>query len=371
MFIKENCDIIKKDLLSKYSDNEGVEVMRIGILCPSEIAFRRFLPALQKCDNYEYIGVAVANVKEWFGEEASPEDDKCQSVIRKEYEKAENFQKQYGGKIFSSYQELITDEKIEAVYIPLPPALHYKWAKLALENGKNVLVEKPATTKLEWTEELIDLANEKNLALHENYMFAFHNQLDKIKEIVESGELGDVRLYRINFGFPRRAKNDFRYAKALGGGALLDCGGYTLKYASMLLGDSAEIAYAHMNYIDEFDVDLYGSAALINKKGDTVQIAFGMDNSYKCELEIWGSQRCLKSGRILTAPAGFVPNYTITDNDGTKTEDLPADVTFYKSLQHFSKCVEDEYTRKANYDAIKRQAALVDEFVKKAGNYGE
>lgn len=346
--------------------------MKIGILCPSEIAFRRFLPALKECDNYEYVGVAVADIEEWFGSKPSPEDEeKCQAVIKKEYEKAENFQSQYGGEIFSSYKELITSDETEAVYIPLPPALHYKWAKMALENGKHVLVEKPATINLEWTDDLIEIAKKKGLALHENYMFAFHDQLKRIKEIVDSGELGDVRLYRINFGFPRRAKNDFRYTKALGGGALLDCGGYTLKYASMLLGDTAEIAYAHLNYTDEFDVDLYGSAALINKDGETVQVSFGMDNSYKCELEIWGSRSCLTSGRILTAPAGFVPNYTITSNDGTKTENLPADDTFYKSLQHFNKCIEDDNTRENNYNTIRRQAVLVDQFVKKAEVYGK
>lgn len=346
--------------------------MKIGILCPSEIAFRRFLPALKECENYEYVGVAAADIEEWFGAKPTPEnEEKCKAVIEKEHAKAETFQEQYGGKIFSSYKELISSNEIDAIYIPLPPALHYKWAKMALENGKHVLVEKPATTDLECTDELIKIAKEKELALHENYMFAFHDQLKKIQEIVNSGELGDVRLYRINFGFPRRAKNDFRYAKALGGGALLDCGGYTLKYASMLLGDSAEIAYANLNYTDEFDVDLYGSAALINKNGETVQVSFGMDNSYKCELEIWGSHSSLTSGRILTAPAGFTPTYTITSNDGTRTENLPADDTFYKSLQHFSKCIEEKDVRENNYRTIRRQAALVDEFVKKAGVYGK
>lgn len=346
---------------------KGEKKMKIGILCPSEIAFRRFLPALQKCEDYQYIGVAVADVEEWFGR--TPEEvgkDKYEPVLAKEREKAETFEKQYGGKIFSSYRELIQSDETEAVYIPLPPALHYKWAKLALECGKHVLVEKPSTTDAGHTAELVEIAKKNGLALHENYMFAFHDQLKAINNIVEQGILGDVRLYRINFGFPRRAKNDFRYVKALGGGALLDCGGYTLKYASMLLGSTARIAYSHLNYTDEFDVDLYGSAAMINDQGVTVQISFGMDNSYKCELEIWGSEGCLTTGRILTAPAGFVPNYKIVKGQEVITENLPADDTFYKSLQHFKKCIENQETRIDTYQTIQRQADLVEEFIKKA-----
>ena len=121
-------------------------------------------------------------------------------------------------------------------------------------------------------------------------MFAFHNQLKEIAQIIERGEIGDVRLYRISFGFPQRAVNDFRYNKELGGGALIDAGGYTIKYAAMLLGETAHITAAQMNYTDEFEVDIYGSATLVNQDGATAQIAFGMDNSYKCELEVWGSK---------------------------------------------------------------------------------
>lgn len=345
-------------------------MIRIGILCPSEIAFRRFLPALGNCKEFSYVGVAVASSDEWFGD-AKPEEAVCKAVLEKELEKAKSFQESYGGKVFSSYAELIENDEIDAVYIPLPPALHYKWAKKALLSGKHVMVEKPATTENAKTEELITLASERGLALHENYMFAFHKQLEEINDIVANKMLGDVRLYRINFGFPRRAKNDFRYVKKLGGGALLDCGGYTLKYASMLLGKTAKVAYACLNYTDEFDVDLYGSAALVNDAGQTVQVSFGMDNSYKCELEVWGSTATLHTGRVLTAPAGFVPSYTITNNQGTQSGTFSADDTFSKSLERFLNCVKDETVRKDNYEVLHRQALLVDEFLKKAVSYGK
>ena len=330
--------------------------VRIGIICPSEIAFRRFMPAIQKLDCAEYIGVAHASAKEWFGDNEPDE-----ALLLSEKAKAENFRKEYGGKVFDSYAELLTSSDVDAVYLPLPPALHYRWAKEALTRGKHIFLEKPSTTSCADTEDLINTAKDKRLAVHENYMFAFHKQIAEIQDIIASGKLGDVRLYRIAFGFPQRAKNDFRYNKSLGGGALLDCGGYTIKLATMLLGETAKIAYSNLNYTDGFDVDIYGSAAMINDSGTTAQLSFGMDNSYKCELEVWGSKGFLRTGRILTAPDGFEPTAEITIGNEAETVKLSADDTFGKSIKHFCRCVQDAKAREENYKKILKQAELVDE----------
>lgn len=336
--------------------------MKIGIICPSEIALRRFMPALQQIPELEFVGLGVCNAEERFGSEM-PEIGIVEDVLSAEREKAKVFTEQYGGKIFDSYTSIVHSDEIEALYIPLPPALHYRWAKEALESGKHVLVEKPSTISVATTRELTEIAQKRGLALHENYMFAFHEQLDAIDSIIKSGELGDLRLYRISFGFPRRAANDFRYNKNLGGGALIDAGGYTIKYAARLLGDTAKLRYAQMNYIDEFDVDVYGSAAMINEEGVTAQIAFGMDNNYKCELEAWCSKGCLTTGRVLTAPVGFVPQVTIRKGNEDEVRELPADDAFGKSIRHFLSCVFDNTIREKNYLEICRQAELVEEFL--------
>ena len=341
--------------------------MRIGVICPSEIAIRRFMPALQKSDFFKFVGLGVFSKEERFGKQVDM-DDIFQAALKLEKEKAQVFINQYGGRIFNSYTDIVTSTEIDAIYIPLPPALHYKWAKMALEHGKHVLVEKPSTIFERDTQNLIKIADEKGLALHENYMFAFHEQLDAIEHIIQSGEIGEVRLYRVSFGFPRRPANDFRYNKALGGGALIDAGGYTIRYATRLLGKTVRLAYAQSNYIpDEFEVDMYGSAALINDEGVTVQVAFGMDNNYKCELEAWGSKGCLSTGRVLTAPAGFIPVATIRKGNEDEIIELPADDAFLKSINHFVKCIQNEETRKRNYGIIAKQAKLVDEFKNLAG----
>ena len=116
-------------------------MIRIGIICPSEIAFRRFLPSLQKAkDDFEFAGVAIASAKEWFGDLTQVSNEAIEEQQNRERAKAQTFIDQYGGKIYEGYQTIIESEDVDAMYIPLPPALHYNWAKMALEHNKHVFV---------------------------------------------------------------------------------------------------------------------------------------------------------------------------------------------------------------------------------------
>lgn len=343
-------------------------MIRIGIICPSEIAFRRFMPALKKVEGkIQFAGIGYASPDEWFGDISIIPSEAIKAQQERERSKAQIFIDAYEGMIYDGYQRLIESAEIDAVYLPLPPALHYKWAKMALEKGKHVFVEKPSTTCLADTDELINIAVEKNLALHENYMFVYHDQLKALDDVVKSGEIGDVRLYRISFGFPLRQKNDFRYNKALGGGALLDAGGYTMKYANYLLGDTARVTTAQVNNIDGYEVEMFGSCTMVNNKGLTAQLAFGMDNDYKCEVEIWGSKGSITSNRILTAPEGFVPSYTIKKNQEFETRSLPSDDAFLKSILRFEQCIQLESVRKENYKILHHQESLVEQFKELTG----
>lgn len=338
-------------------------MIRIGIICPSEIAFRRFLPSLLEAKEcFKFMAVGIASPEEWFGDISNVSTHTIVEQQSSEMSKATTFTDQFGGKVILSYEALVLSPDIDAIYCPLPPALHHKWAKLALENKKHVFVEKPSTTSLIDTEDLIAIASKNSLALHENYMFIFHSQLEEIDKVVKSGEIGDVRLYRITFGFPSRSANDFRYNKALGGGALLDAGGYCLKYANFLLGGDANITTAQANYLNGFEVDMYGSATMVNNKGEIAQIAFGMNNDYRCEIEIWGSLGTITSGRIFTAPNGFAPTYTIKKNQDIETRKLSSDDAFLKSILHFGACINNENTRTENYKLLRKQMQLVEQF---------
>lgn len=333
---------------------------RIGIICPSEIAFRRFLPSLKRVEEFEFAGVAIASPEEWAGD--GKVTDTTLSIIEEERAKAQTFVDAYGGKIFEGYQNIIESPEVDIVYLPLPPALHFMWAKKVLEAGKHAYVEKPFTTSLADTQSLLAIAREKGLAVHENYMFIFHKQLQAVNDIIASGEIGKVRQYRISFGFPRRAATDFRYNKALGGGALLDAGGYCMKYASWLLGDSARLVCANACHEQEWEVDIFGSATMVNDEGITCQLSFGMDCDYKCELEAWGSTGTLTTGRILTAPDGLEPDVVIKHNQDFETRKLPSDFAFEKSIRRFLDCLCDSTVREENYKIIERQASFVERY---------
>lgn len=340
--------------------------MRVGIICPSEIAFRRFLPSLQKVNEFSFAGVAIATPEEWTGDGKVTEN--TLAIIENERKKAQTFIDNYGGKIYEGYKTLITSPEVDVVYLPLPPALHFKWAKLALESGKHAYVEKPFTTNLEDTQTLLNIARKNHLAVHENYMFIYHQQLQAIQDMIVQGEIGKVRQYRVSFGFPRRAANDFRYNKALGGGALLDAGGYCMKYASWLLGNTAKLICANSYYEPDYEVDIFGSCTMTNDEGTIVQMSFGMDCDYKCELEVWGSTGTLTTGRVLTAPDDLEPDMVIKHNQEYITKKLPADNAFEKSIRRFYACLTSDAVREDNYRTIERQSSFVSEFKKLSKN---
>lgn len=319
-------------------------MFRIGILGAADIAYNKFMPALEKLEGVECAGVA-SNTPE----------------------KLNRFIQKYTVKVYPSYDAVIADENVDCVYIPLPPAFHYEWAKKALIAGKHVFLEKPSTIKAAHTKELAGLAAERGLVLQENYMFQYHAQLKAISDIIASGELGKVRLYRTSFGFPRRPGRDFRYIKELGGGTMLDNGGYTIKLASILLGDSIRLTASHLDYDEQTGVDIFGCAEFVNDEGVVVQAAFGMDCQYQCSLEVWGSLGRLTTGRIYTATDGLKLSAVLESGSGTSQIELPADDHFARSIECFVRAVSEESLRRELYKGCIRQAELV-EAIKEQGN---
>lgn len=310
--------------------------MRIGILGTADIAFRRFLPALKKCPGTEYAGVASRTPK-----------------------KAMQFMETYGGQAYPSYDALLEDSSIDAVYVPLPPALHYEWGLKVLEAGKHLFMEKPFTICLDKTEELLRLAEERRLAVNENYMFLCHRQLQKVKDLIADGTLGELRLIRAAFGFPKRDGDDFRYNKALGGGALLDCGGYPVRLALELLGESAKVTQAQLVQPKGYEVDLFGNAVLANEHGLCAQISFGMDNHYQCQLEVWGSKATLVASRIFTAGPEVSPSLLLRTAAGEEQIMLEPDDQFLGSIRKLEGLINGTESNILQRDLIRVQAKCV------------
>lgn len=313
--------------------------IRIGVLGAANIAVRSVIPAIISLKNqYDFIGVASRN----------PE-----SI---------NNEQQY--EAIEGYENLLNNDSLNAVYIPLPNSLHYEWVKKSLEKGLHVLVEKSLGCSYKEVLELNETAKNKNLVLVENFQFRFHSQLQYILDVLKKGVLGDLRIVRSAFCFPPFPdKNNIRYKKNLGGGALLDAGAYPVKLSQILLGNDIQVTSAVLNKNEKLDVDIWGGAFLKQKNGELFsQIAFGFDNYYQCNVEIIGAKGKLYTNRIFTAGENLEPTMILeTNSDGYKKIQLKPDNHFKNMLIHFSNLISGVKNREQEYIDNVNQARLLEE----------
>lgn len=144
---------------------------------------------------------------------------------------------------YGSYEQLVTDPEVEAVYVATPHAQHAAVVELALAAGKAVLCEKPLTAALEETERLVDLARTSGAFLMEGMWMRFNPLVRRLHDLVHDGALGEPRVLHASFGLAAGPDPAGRlWAPALGGGALLDLGVYTVDLARLLLGDPVHVS---------------------------------------------------------------------------------------------------------------------------------
>ncbi|KAJ3812505.1 NAD(P)-binding protein [Lentinula aff. lateritia] len=156
------------------------------------------------------------------------------AVAARDQGKAENFAKQHGiAKVYGGsdgYQQLLDDPEVDAIYNPLPNGLHFEWTMKALLAGKHVLCEKPMADTADEVKQMFDLAEKKGLVLLEAFHYRFHPSIQRAKAILDSGELGKIKSIDLKFalaaGFMK--DSDIRFNLALGGGAMMDLGCYSL-----------------------------------------------------------------------------------------------------------------------------------------------
>ena len=235
-------------------------ILQIGILGCSSFAMRSMIPAIKNM----------------------PEQFNLIAIASRTEEKSKVCANKMGIKqSFDSYDKLLNFDCLDAVYIPLPNSLHFRWVEKALERGLHVLVEKSMACSLEEVKYLNELSLKSNLVLVENFQFRFHKQLAVIQKMVSDGVIGTLRCVRSSFGFPPFPDvSNIRYKKELGGGALFDVGAYPIKIAQIFLGHDIEVSAASLCFDNQKEVDIWGGAYLNQKKGSLfAEIAFGFDKT--------------------------------------------------------------------------------------------
>ncbi|MFJ2773223.1 Gfo/Idh/MocA family protein [Streptomyces sp. NPDC087300] len=317
-----------------------MKTIRIGVLGCADIARRRMLPAMAARD-----GVRVA------------------AVASRDAARARQLAAPYDARPVTGYAELVERDDIDAVYVPLPAALHERWTEAALRAGKHVLAEKPLTTASAATGRLVELAAASGLALMENVMFVHHSQHAAVAKLVAEGAIGELRAFRAEFAIPRLPDDDIRHRPELGGGALWDVGVYPVRAALHFLGDGLDVLGATLTEGPGRAVDTAGAALLSTPDGVSAQLTFGLDHAYRSAYEIGGSLGRLTVERAFTPPAGHRPCVRIERRTGTEEIVLPPDDQVAATVGAFAAAVR---SGAAPDPVLVEQARLLDEVRERA-----
>ncbi|SFX77417.1 Gfo/Idh/MocA family oxidoreductase (plasmid) [Streptomyces atratus] len=316
---------------------EETHPLRMGVMGCADIAWRRTLPAL--------VADAAIDVT---------------AIASRSLGRATEFTDRFGGVPLAGYDVLLARPDVEAVYIPLPGMLHAEWVERALEAGKHVLAEKPMTASPTLTARLIEVARARGLVLLENYMFLHHSQHAAVREVIDSGVIGEVRGFSSDFTIPPKPDGDIRYQPQVGGGAFLDFGGYPVRAALHFLGGELDVVGAVFRQYGARDVVMSGSVLLCTPQGVPAQLTFGMEHSYRTSYEIRGSEGRLFLDRAFTPPESYQPVLRIERQNHREERVLPADHQFANVIAFFADAVRRDDELRLQQQETLKQAWLIE-----------
>jgi predicted dehydrogenase len=202
------------------------------------------------------------------------------------YAQANGIERAYG-----SYDELLADPDVDVVYVSLPNGMHVEWSTRALEAGKHVLCEKPLSRSSAEVEQLFDLAAARGLHLSEAFMYRHHPQTLRLKQLVQEGAIGELRLIRGHFSF-NCDPSDPRMACDLKGGGLMDVGCYPVSIARYLAGEPERVSAEQLLGGDGVDVVMAG--VLRFPGGVIAHFDSGLAMPLRTDVEVVGSGGVLR-----------------------------------------------------------------------------
>lgn len=244
------------------------------------------------------------------------DDANLLAVASRSIEKAHEFSKKFNvPKYYQSYDELVQDPDVDLVYIGTPNICHYENILLCLNNGKNVVCEKPFTINHKQALELVKLAKEKNLFLMEAHKSYFLPGIKKIKELINSDTIGDIVSIKADFCFNPPPHIEYRiFDPNLGGGALLDVGGYLISFAIYLSGYPVEIS--SNSVIGKTGVDIFNEIELTHPSGSVSKLSCGINQSAPREAIITGTKGYIK----VHEPFHQAPKLTVKSGENDSIE---------------------------------------------------
>jgi predicted dehydrogenase len=278
--------------------------VRWGVLGVAKIATQKVIPAMQRGIWSEITGIA------------SRDPEKARRAATHL-----NIPKSYG-----SYEEMLADPDIEAVYNPLPNHLHVPWSIRAAEAGKHVLCEKPISLTVAECRTLMDARDRTGVKIGEAFMVRTHPHWLRARDIVRSGEIGDLRGITCAFSYFNRDPSNVRNVDGWGGGGLMDIGCYPIQISRFLFGQQPQRVVGLLELDPEFHTDRLSSAILDFPTGQTVFLCSTQLVPYQ-RVQIFGTKGRVEVEIPFNAPPDrpcriFVDNGADVFGSGIKTEEF-------------------------------------------------
>ena len=293
--------------------------VRWGVLGTADIARGQTIPGMQMAEHCELYAIAGRRM-----------------------EKAKSYQEEFGfRKAYGSYDEMLADPEVEAVYIPLPNDIHCEWTVKALKAKKHVLVEKPMAVSEAQAKEMFRAAEENGVYLMEAFAYLHSPFVKEVKAELDAGTIGEIRYFESAFITGRRPDTDIRLRRETFGGAMYDLGCYSVSMAMWMLGKEPDEVRASAQF-SEKKIDLFTSALLLYDNGAVANLDCGMllPEGRLDRFRIHGTL-----GEIVSPvefnQCGEIP-YTVIRNGVKETKTVTAPNNYALESEQLSLCVLGE-----------------------------
>ena len=286
------------------------------------------------------------------------------AVAARDVVRARAFAAKYGiARVHDSYEALIADAGIDAVYVPLPNALHGKWIRAALEAGKHVLVEKPLAANAAEAREIAEFAAGSGRVVMEGLHHRYHPASVRIEQILTSGELGTIQRVEAVNCYWLRDFSGFRYSYPLGGGATMDLGSYIVDTARVYGGSTPEVISAQAKLRGP-NIDRVMTAELRFAGGHTGRLHCSM---WSAEPPHYSTKVVGDRGELRLHPLQPFQRFSVRSADGKRDEKFPLRATYAYQLDAFAAAVlRGEPVRTSVADAVANMT-VIDAIYRAAG----
>ncbi|UCF99194.1 MAG: Gfo/Idh/MocA family oxidoreductase [Spirochaetaceae bacterium] len=293
-----------------------MDAVRWGVLGVANIFMKKVLPPLLKSDLVSLEAIASRS-----GDRARRAAETC------------GIEKSYG-----SYEELLADQDIESVYIPLPNHLHAEWIRKAADAGKHILCEKPLALNAEEAAACLEYTARAGVRLMEAFMYRFHPQWRRVEELVRMGEIGEVLAVQTYYAYDLKDPENIRNKVEMGGGGLMDIGCYAVSVPRFIFGREPERVIGMFTRDSDFKTDILTSAILDFGSGRSV-FSVATQGFRSQTVDIFGSSGNIHLGIPFNMFADIPPLLTVITAIGERRPQLAAADQYGLEFEAFSKAL--------------------------------